>query len=131
MNDDEYAELFKPRKPPSEASWNDVAREFGELGKTLGDAFRTAWQRQDNEVLRELQEGLEKIVGDVDRTLDEKMASPEAERAREQLTRLTESIRAAAEQTNEQLRPELLALLRQANAELKRITRKDDERPPP
>jgi predicted ribosome quality control (RQC) complex YloA/Tae2 family protein len=131
MNDDEYAELFKPRKPASEASWHDVAREFGELGRTLGDAVRSAWQRQDNEVLRDLQQGLEKIASDIDRGLDEKLATPEAEQAREQLTRLTESIRAAAETTSEQLRPELLALLRQANNELKRITRKEDEPPEP
>src|SRR5438105_4971942 len=35
MNDDDFAELFKPRKPSADASWADVAHEFQLLGKTL------------------------------------------------------------------------------------------------
>ena len=44
MDDDDFAELFK--KLPSRSSWHDVASEFEALGKTLGDALRTAWQRR-------------------------------------------------------------------------------------
>ena len=127
MNDDDFAELFKPQKPTPETSWEDVAREFQLLGSTLGGAVRAAWQRQDSpERVRELQESLESIVAEVNRAVNEGIATPEAQQARAQLTRLTESIRTAAERTTEELRPELVALLRQANAELRRLTGQDD-----
>ena len=127
MNDDDFAELFKPQKPTPETSWEDVAREFQLLGNTLGGAVRAAWQRQDSpERVRELQESLESIVAEVNRAVNEGIATPEAQQARAQLTRLTESIRTAAERTTGELRPELVALLRQANAELRRLTGQDD-----
>jgi ribosome recycling factor len=127
MNDDDYAELFKPSKPSADSSWDDVAREFQLLGKTLGDAVRAAWQRQDSgDHVRELQASLQSIIDEVNRAVDQGIATPEAQQARAQLTRLTESIRVATERTTEELRPELVALLRQANAELRRLTGQDD-----
>ncbi len=127
MNDDEYAELFRPRKPGAETTWQDVAREFQTLGKTLGEAFRAAWQRPPDDAgqLSHLQEALQGIVDEVNGALDRGASSPEAEEARAQLTRLTESIRQAADRAGDQLRPELLSLLRQANAELRRLTGQD------
>ena len=127
MNDDEYAELFKPRKSTADASWEDVAREFQLLGKTLGDAVWAAWSRQESgERVRELQDSLQSIIDEVNHAVDQGIATPEAQQARAQLTRLTESIRVAAERTSEELRPELVALLRQANAELRRLTGQDE-----
>src|SRR5713226_8159383 len=126
MNDDEYAELFKPRKPSAETSWEDVAREFQLLGKTLGDAVWAAWGGQDGQARgRELQISLQAIVDEVNRAVDQGIATPEAQQAREQLGRLTESLRVATERTTEELRPELLAPLRQANAELRRLSGQD------
>jgi len=126
MNDDEYAELFKPRKSTADATWEDVAREFQLLGKTLGDAVWAAWSRQESgERVRELQDSLQSIIDEVNRAVDQGIATPEAQQARAQLGRLTESIRVATERTTEELRPELLALLRQANAELRRLTGQD------
>jgi hypothetical protein len=126
MNDDEYAELFKPRKPSADTSWDDVAREFQLLGKTLGDAVWAAWGGQDGQTrVRELEKSLQSIVDEVSRAVDQGIATPEAQQARQQLGRLIESIRVATERTTEELRPELLALLRQANAELRRLTGQD------
>ena len=52
--------------------------------------------------------------------------SPEAQQARDQLAQLTQSIRAAAERAGNEVRPELLTILRQANAELRRRARLDE-----
>jgi hypothetical protein len=124
-NDDEYAELFK--KPPSDSSsgtsWEDVASELGALGGTLGDLLRTAWQRSDGDTLvGGLRESLKSIVDDANRAAE---GSPETQRARDELTRLMESIRAAASQAGEEVRPELVNLLREANAQLRRLGRND------
>ena len=48
------------------------------------------------------------------------------QQAREQLSRVAESIRQATERASQELRPELIKLLRQANAELRRFTGTDN-----
>ena len=102
-----------------------MAAEFSALGKTLGEALRSAWQGQVNDPgLRGLREGLQSMIEDLNRAVD---GSPEAQQARDQLVRLTESIRAAAERAGDEVRPELLSMLRQANAELRRLARLDEE----
>jgi hypothetical protein len=125
--DDEYAELFKklPGKGSSDATWQDVVAELGALGRTFGDVVRNAWQGQDNDAgLGQLRETLDAMIAELNKAV---AGTPQAEQAREQLVHLSESIRAAAERTSEELRPELLSMLRQANAEIRRLTRLDDE----
>lgn len=125
MNDDDFAELFKklPDKPSSGASWQDVAAEFEALGKTLSDVLRDAWQRPDDAGLARLRESLQSMIQDLNRAVE---GTPEAQQARDQFAHLTESIRSAAVQASDELRPELLTMLRQANAQLRRFTRRDD-----
>jgi hypothetical protein len=126
MNDDDFAELFKklPNGPSTGTSWEDVGAEFEALGKTLGDVLRGAWQSQDNAPgLSGLRAALQSMIQDVNRTVD---GTPEAQVARDRLAEMTEKIRAAAERAGDELRPELVNMLRQANAELRRLTRLDD-----
>jgi hypothetical protein len=123
MNDDDFAELFRtlPGRPSSEATWQDVKSEFEALGKTLGDVLRGAWQRQNNNdvLLGRLGESLQSMLAELSRSVD---GTPEAQQARDQLVRFTESIQTAATRAGDELRPGLLKLLRQANAELRRLT---------
>ena len=126
MDDDDFAELFKklPSGASAGTSWHDLIAEFEALGKSLSDVLRSIWQRQDDEAgLGRLRESLELLIQDVNRAID---GTPEGEQARHQLVRLTGSIRAAAERAGEELRPELVSMLRQANTELRRFTRLDE-----
>ena len=126
MNDDDFAELFKKlgSGPSTGTSWHDVGSEFEALGKTLADALRDAWQRQDTQAsLGPLRDALVSMISQVDRAFD---GTPEAQQAREQLVRLTESIRTAVARAGDEVRPELLSMLRQANAELRRLTRLEE-----
>ena len=126
MDDDDFAELFRklPSRPSRDTSWQDVAKEFEALGKTLGDVLRGAWRGQDNEAgLGRLRDSLESLIAELNRAVE---GTPEAQQAREQLLQLTESIRASAERASGELRPELVSMLRQANAELRRFTRRDE-----
>jgi hypothetical protein len=121
-DDDEYAELFKklPGGSSSSTSWRDVAAELETLGGTLGDVLRSAWRQSDGDaLLRGLRESLGTVVDDVNRTAG---GTEERRQARDELTRLVESIREAAAQAGAEVRPELLSLLRQANAELRRVS---------
>jgi hypothetical protein len=124
MNDDDFAELFRKLPPPKGTSWGDVADEFAALGRTIGDVMRSAWQGQPAEGgVSSLRESLSGMIEDVNRTVD---GTPEAQQARDQLVRFAESVRSAAERASEELRPELLTLLRQANSELRRVSHLDD-----
>jgi ElaB/YqjD/DUF883 family membrane-anchored ribosome-binding protein len=117
MNDDEFAELFKQLSSgrSTDGSWHDVRAEFETLGKTIGDIFRSAWQSEDS--LGQLREMLNAATQQWNNAVD---GTPEAQQAREQLVRLSEALSAAVDRAGEQVRPELLRLLRQANAELRR-----------
>jgi hypothetical protein len=126
MDDDDFAELFKklPRSSPTETSWHDVGAEFEALGKTVGDVLRGAWQRQDADAgLNRLRDSLQAMIQDMNRAAD---GTPEAQEARDRLVEVTERIRAAAARAGNELRPELVSMLRQANAELRRFTRLDE-----
>jgi hypothetical protein len=130
MNDDEYAELFKKPEQRSSggATWADVASEFQTLGETLGEAVRAAWARNEsNQHVRELQDSLNTIVEGVSHAIDGGITTPEAQQARDQLTRVAESIRQATEQASKDLRPELISMLRQANAQLRRLSDLDHD----
>jgi hypothetical protein len=125
VNDDDFAELFKSLNsgPSTGTSWQDVADELAALGRTLGDVLRRAWQQSDDDqTLARLREVLQAMADDLNRAVD---GTPEATYARDQLTQLTDRLRAAAERAGDELRPELLSLLRQANAELRRRSHLD------
>lgn len=113
VNDDDFAELFKQLNSGQSTSgtWDDVFREFATLGRTLADALRSA------PAVAQLTELLNSALTDWNTTVE---GTPEAKQAREQFLRVTESLNAAVEQAGEQVRPELLRLLRQANTELRR-----------
>ena len=126
MNDDDFAELFKklPNSRSTGTSWADVAAEFEALGKTLDDVLRGVWRGQETDAgLGRLRDSLESMIQELNHAID---GSPEAQQARDQLAQLTQSIRAAAERAGNEVRPELLTILRQANAELRRRARLDE-----
>jgi hypothetical protein len=126
MDDDDFAELFKklPARPLSGTSWQDVGAEFEALGKTLGDVLRGAWQGQDGEAgLGRLRDSLQSMIDEVNRAGE---GTPEAQEARDHLVHVTERIRATAERAGDELRPELVSMLRQATAEIRRLTRLDE-----
>ena len=127
MNDDDFAELFKSLNsgPSTGTSWQDVADEVAALGRTLGDVLRRAWhQPDDDQALARLREVLQAMADDLNGAVE---GTPEATYARDQLTQLAERLRSAAARAGDELRPELLSLLRQANAELRRRSHLDTD----
>ena len=122
MNDDDFAELFRslPRGSVSGTSWQDVANELAALGETLGDVLRRAWGHQEDDAgLARLRELLQAMLQGAGGALE---GTPEAEQTREHLASLRDSIRASIDQASSELRPELVSMLRQVNAALRRHT---------
>jgi hypothetical protein len=123
MNDDDFKRLFREPERPGSA-WEDVLREVSTLGDNLVLAARAAWDR-------DVQHSLQSLIDGVNRAIDDGTSTPEAQQAREQLARVTDSVRQAAERTVEDMGPQLLNMLQQANSELRRLTGKDDRQDPP
>jgi hypothetical protein len=120
VNDDEFAELFKRLTSgrSSDASWRDIAVEFESLGKTLGEVLRRAWENQDAESgWSQLSDLVASAIQRLNAAVD---GTSEAAQAREQLRQVIESLQAATHRATAELRPELLNMLRRANAELRR-----------
>ena len=129
MNDDDFAELFKRLSSGQSAgtSWHEVATELEALSRTVGDVVRGAWQRQDaNSPIGRLREMFSSAFQELNQAVE---GTPEAQQAREQFARVTESLRAAADRAGDELRPELLKMLRQANDELRRRSGLDEDAP--
>jgi hypothetical protein len=127
MNDDDFAELFKKLSSGQSTgtSWQDVANELGALGRTISEVLQRAWQDTDTQSgISQLREVVNSAVEDLNHTVD---GTPEAAQARDQLLELRDNLRAAAQRAGNELRPELLNMLRQANAELRKRSGLDNQ----
>src|SRR5689334_3602006 len=127
MSDDEYAELFKKLSSGQSTgnTWQDVVDELSALGRTVSEVLRRAFEDTDTASgLSGLRSAVSDALADLNRAVD---GTPEASQARDQLVDIRDQLRAAAERASSELRPELLTMLRQANAELRRRSGLDAE----
>jgi hypothetical protein len=126
MNDDDFDELLRQLTggQSTETSWQDVRVELEALARNLSDVLQAAWRSQNGDsTLSRLQEMFFSATQQLNDAVD---GTPEAQQARDQLSHLADSLNSAIERAGDQVRPELLRMLRQANAELRRRTRPDD-----
>jgi uncharacterized protein with von Willebrand factor type A (vWA) domain len=121
----------KNDRQTTDEAWREVGRQFQALGESLAEALRTAWESEETRRhVQDMQEGLEAMVGHVDRAVKEASTSPEAEKVRGEAEKAAESLRAAGEQAWQEAQPHLLAALTQINAELQKIIARLKEEEP-
>jgi hypothetical protein len=126
MNDDDFDELLRQLTggQSTESSWQDVRVELEALARNLSDVFQAAWRGQNGDsTLARLQEMFFSATQQLNDAVD---GTPEAQQARDQVSHLAESLNSAIEHAGDQVRPELLRMLRQANAELRRRANPED-----
>jgi hypothetical protein len=126
MNDDDFDELLKQLTggQSTDSTWDDVRVELEALARNLSDVLQAAWRGQNGDsTLARLQEMFFSATQQLNDTVD---GTPEAQQARDQLSHLADSLSSAVERAGDQIRPELLRMLRQANAELRRHANPDD-----
>ncbi len=128
---DEYKAPNGGGTPGQGEAWREVGEQFKVLGKTLADAFRVSWQSEENRRrFQELRTGLETMVKEITKAINESMTSPQAQEARSQAARTAETVRTAGEQSAQEIRVELLAALRQINEELRKcVNRMESSKP--
>jgi len=119
-------------KGPAEDSWQDVGKQFQELGESLAQAFRTAWENEENQRrLQEMRTGLESMIREVGQAIDDTARSPQGQKLREEAGRTVEALRSASEQTAQEIRPQLINALQQLNTELQKLIERMDKRKSP
>ena len=113
-----------------EESWQEVGRQFQALGESLAQAFRTAWESEENrQHLDSVKSGLESLVDNIGRAIQETGASPEGQRVREEAEKATESARVAGEKALQDARPHLLSALEWMNEEMQKIIGRLEQEP--
>jgi uncharacterized phage infection (PIP) family protein YhgE len=120
INDDDFDELLRQLTggQSTESTWQDVRVELEALARNLGDVLQLAWRGQNGDsTLARLQEMFFSATQQLNDAVD---GTPEAQQARDQLSSLADSLSSAIERAGDQVRPELLKMLRQANSELRR-----------
>ncbi len=120
-------------KTQAEESWQDVGKQFQELGESLAEAFRTAWENEENQRrLQEMRTGLEAMIREVGQAIDDTASSPQGQKIRAEAGRTVEALRSAGEQTVQEVRPQLINALEQLNTELQKlIERMNQPKSPP
>jgi len=120
INDDDFDELLRQLTggQSTESTWQDVRVELETLARNLNDVLQMAWRGQNGDsTLARLQEMFFSATQQLNDAVE---GTPEAQQARDQLSGLANSLNSAIERAGDQVRPELLKMLRQANAELRK-----------
>ena len=113
---------------PSDA-WSEVGDQFRKLGQSLATACRAAWENEDNrQHVQEMRAGLEGMVNEVGRVIQEVSATPEAQQAHGEVKKAAESARAAGEHAWQEAQPHVLSALQQINSELQNIVSRMEEK---
>ncbi len=106
----------------ADESWGEVGRQFQVLGESLVTAFRTVWGSEENrQHLEGVKTGLQSLVKDVDRAIQEASDSPQAQQVRSEVERAVDSARVAGEKALQEAQPHLISALTQVNAELQAV----------
>ena len=106
----------------TDESWREVGRQFQALGESLAQAFRTAWESEENRHhVENMRTGLESMVEHVSQAIQEACDSPDGQRVRGEVERAAQSARVAGEKALQDAQPHLLSALNYVNAELQKI----------
>ncbi len=115
--------------PGTDQSWQEVGKQFESLGATLAQALRATWSRvESNSDAQQVKAGLESLLRDVGKAVDDAAASPDGQKVKEDLNRTAQSLRTAGEQTIEEARPQIISALKQVNDELQKLIQKVENR---
>jgi hypothetical protein len=122
----------QPGRTPADNSWEQVGQQFKALGESLALAFRATWENEENQRrLHEVRTGLESMVRQVGKAIDDTAKSPESQRIRQEAEKTVEKVRVAGEQTVQEVRPQLINALEQLNTELQKLVDRMEKKTPP
>ncbi|WP_322508413.1 hypothetical protein [Anaerolinea sp.] len=116
--------MENPQETPSssKSSWDEVASELSALGNSLAKAFSALWTRvESSEEARQVKEGLESALQQVEQALKEAAETPEAQEVKLHARNTLEHLRTAGEQTVQEVQPQIVEGLQKLNEELEHL----------
>jgi chromosome segregation ATPase len=112
----------EPSRSETRQAWEEVGRQFEQLGTSLAAAFHALWQSQETQQhLESVREGLQSLADDVSEAVTKTASGPEGQRVKAEARKAAESARWATEKAAEDARPQIVSALRQVNAELQKL----------
>jgi hypothetical protein len=110
------------RRQANHEAWQEVGRQFQQLGESLAQAVRTAWNDEENRRrVQEMQGGLEAMVEDVGKAIRDTAKSPEGQQFQANAKRTADQLVSTGEQTIQEIRPHIVNALTQLNQELQKL----------
>jgi hypothetical protein len=104
----------------------DLVAELQELGRNLKDILQTAWESQERKKLQsEIESGLSQLGDSLNQAVDEFKESPAGQRVKSDAENLRAKIKTG--EVENEIREDLLSVLRTMNAELQKATRKVED----
>lgn len=98
----------------AEDSWNEVGEQLRALGDSLARAFReTADRPQNRQRVQDLKATFATMAKEVGDAITDAVSSPEVERLKAEADRTGEALRAAGERAAEEVKPQIVAGLKQ------------------
>lgn len=103
-------------------AWQDVGREFEQLGSSIARAIRSAWNDAENRRrAKEMQTGLEAMIKEVGEAIRDTAQSPQGQQIRDGVIRAADTLVDVGEQTAQEIQPHLISALKQVNDELQKL----------
>ena len=118
----------KDSQSTADQTWAEVGRQFRSLGDSLAAAFKSSWESEETrQHLEKMQAEIEAMATEVARSTRQAVESEEGHKIKVEVENAAESVRAAGQQTAEELQPHLLNAFRQIRSELDQIINRMEE----
>jgi hypothetical protein len=122
MSSDQNIPPSDDKRQANREAWQEVGRQFQQLGESLAQAVRTAWNDEENRRrVQEMQGGLEAMIEDVGKAIQDTAKSPEGQQLQANAKRTADQLVSTGEQTIQEIRPHIVNALSQLNQELQKL----------
>lgn len=101
-------------------SWREVSESFKSLGGSLAAAFKETWENE--EIRQKLRQSMDSLADGINQAVGEAKESEEAQQIRGEMGKAAKSAQDVGAQAFRDVKPHVVASLRQLSAELQKMT---------
>ncbi|MGA9397400.1 MAG: hypothetical protein WBV22_03980 [Anaerolineaceae bacterium] len=110
------------QNPDSKESWEEVGRQFEALGRSIANAFSSAWQDPNNRAeLEKIKASIKKMADDVEKTVSQAASSEQGQRIKTEAEKAAQSLAESARETYDEVKPQVASALKKAGEELNKL----------
>ena len=122
MNEQNYNPENEQQSGSSSHTWEDVGKQFQNLGETLAAALRTSLNNEETRrQFQKMQYGLEGMVAEIRQAITETVDAADVDQVKQDARKAAETLADHGRQTYQEVRPHLIDALQQVNQELQNL----------